>query len=356
MEHGRIWNFAWRYETVSNQRRLGRGLEALLGRASALEIPTPTVGSTPTPSAPINPASSGASAARLILHTPEEVEEAASTIPVMDVSTANVDPNPWQPRSSVDDADLAELSESLKQHGLLQSIVVRRQGDRYQLIAGQRRLAAVRRLGWGTVQARVMDVDDRQMSEIAIVENLQRRDLDPLEKAASFRQYIKTWNVTQEELASRLSIDRSSIANLIRLLELPESVQAKLRSGAISMGHARAILPLGDENLQSSFAERIVTEGLSVRSVEGEVQEILRSDEATEGDSSDGEATGSTARRSGRPASKRSSQVAAVESQLRRALGTKVVVHTSSKGAGRIVIPFANHDEFQRLLEQITRS
>ena len=105
---------------MSNQRRLGRGLEALLGRASALEIPTPTVGSTPAPSAPINPASSGASAARLILHTPEEVEEAASTIPVMDVSTANVDPNPWQPRSSVDDADLAELSESLKQHGLLQ--------------------------------------------------------------------------------------------------------------------------------------------------------------------------------------------------------------------------------------------
>ena len=130
--------------------------------------------------------------------------------------------------------DLIELSNSLEEHGLVQPIVVRSKDDRYQLIAGQRRLAAARRLGWENVPVRLLEVDDRQMSEIAIVENLQRRDLDPLEKAtlAEFcKQYLATWGGTQEELAKRLSVDRSTVANLIRLLELPDVVQQKLREG-----------------------------------------------------------------------------------------------------------------------------
>ena len=164
--------------------------------------------------------------------------------------------------------------------GLVQPVVVRPMGDRYQLIAGQRRLAAARRLGWTKVLVRLLEVDDRQMSEIAIVENLQRRDLDALEKAASFRQYITTWQCTQDELAKRLSIDRSTVANLIRLLDLPDAVQKMLRSGGITMGHARALLPLGDEDAQVRLAERIASEGLSVRAIETEVHEILRGDEA----------------------------------------------------------------------------
>ena len=119
------------------------------------------------------------------------------------------------------------MRDSLREHGLVQPIVVRGREGRYQLIAGQRRLAAARRLGWEKVPVRVLDVDDRQMAEIAIVENLQRRDLDALEKAASFKQYLATWGCTQEELAKRLSIDRSHVANLIRLLELPEAVQSR---------------------------------------------------------------------------------------------------------------------------------
>jgi ParB family chromosome partitioning protein len=360
---------------VSKERRLGRGLEALLGRAG-LEPAAPAaqgtaaLASRPATQPVPGQTGLGAGAARLILHAPEELEQAAMTLPSSEIAAALIDPNPWQPRSIVHDTDLAELTESLREHGLVQPIVVRKQADRYQLIAGQRRLAAAKRLGWEKVLVRVLDVDDREMSEIAIVENLQRRDLDALEKATSFKQYLSTWNCTQEELAKRLSIDRSTVANLIRLLELPDAVQQKLRAGGISMGHARALLPLGDEDEQTRLANRVVTEGLSVRAIEGLVQEILRADEADDdtaadalGDDDAGEivtlggaapAGTATTRKPCRPAARRASQIVAVENQLRRALGTKVVVHANSKGAGRIVIPFGSLDEFQRLLDHIT--
>jgi len=344
---------------VSKERRLGRGLEALLGRAG-IDPATPapvTDGSAAVAARPAGQAGLGANAARLFLHAPEEVEQAAATLPASDLAVGLVDPNPWQPRALLGDADLAELADSLREHGLVQPIVVRPRGDRYQLIAGQRRLAAARRLGWTSVPARVLEVEDRQMAEIAIVENLQRRDLDPLEKAASFKQYLATWGCTQDELAKR---DRSTVANLIRLLELPPSVQQKLRSGEISMGHARALLPLGDELEQVRLADRVAAEGLSVRAVESEVQEIIRREDGDDasivgsGIEADGTGAPPARRKPGRPTTRRPSQVAAVESRLRQALGVKVVVHANGKGAGRIVIPFADLDEFQRLLEHIT--
>ena len=343
---------------MSKERRLGRGLEALLGRAGiepAAAAPA-TEGSAAVASRPAG-TGLGSNAARLILHAAEEAEEAAASLPTNDLPVTIVDPNPWQPRTVLGDADLAELADSLREHGLVQPIVVRARGDRYQLIAGQRRLAAARKLGWERVPARVLEVNDRQMAEIAIVENLQRRDLDALEKAASFKHYLATWGCTQEELAKRLSIDRSHVANLIRLLELPESVQQKLREGKLSMGHARALLPLGDEAEQVRLAERVTAEGLSVRAVETEIQELVRRDEAEESDPDldpavDGEPV-APKRKSGRPATRRPGQVAAVETQLRRALGVKVVVHANSRGAGRIVIPFASLDEFQRLLNHV---
>ena len=353
---------------MSRERRLGRGLEALLGRAGVEAPPPVTDGSAAVASQPAARSASGlgSGAARLMLHAPEEVERAAASLPTDELAIAAVDPNPWQPRTVLGDEDLAELADSLREHGLVQPIVVRATGDRYQLIAGQRRLAAARRLGWERVPARVLDVEDRQMAEIAIVENLQRRDLDALEKAASFKHYLATWGCTQEELAKRLSIDRSHVANLIRLLELPKAVQEKLRAGKLTMGHARALLPLGDEEEQVRLADRVAAEGLSVRAVEGEVQEILRDDEVEDGPThghaaaaptgpADSSASGVAPpkRKPGRPATRRSSQVAAVETQLRRALGVKVVVHANSKGAGRIVIPFASLDEFQRLLEHV---
>jgi ParB family chromosome partitioning protein len=360
---------------VSRERRLGRGLEALLGRAGVEPVGAPATDGTgalaTAPTAAGRPGGLGSGAARLILHAPEAVEQAAADLPTDEIAVASVDPNPWQPRSVLGEADLLELADSLREHGLVQPIVVRARGDRYQLIVGQRRLAAARKLGWERIPTRVLDVDDRQMAEIAIVENLQRRDLDPLEKAVSFRQYLGTWGCTQEELAKRLSVDRSTVANLIRLLDLPEAIQQLLRAGTISMGHARALLPIGDEEEQRRLAARVAAEGLSVRAIEAEVQEILRRDEAEDlgvaeaspqdagstGVPAAGGATAGTAaperRKPGRPATRRSSQVAAVEQQLRRALGVKVVVHANGKGAGRIVIPFGDLDEFQRLLEHI---
>ncbi|MCX7432477.1 MAG: ParB/RepB/Spo0J family partition protein [Planctomycetia bacterium] len=349
---------------MSKERRLGRGLGALLGRAGV--DPAPVAHGTAAVVTQPARQELGAGAARLILHKPEELEQAAATLPTNEIAEGLIDPNPWQPRSIVNDTDLVELSNSLREHGLVQPVVVRAHGDRYQLIAGQRRLFAARRLGWGKVPVRVLEVDDRQMSEIAIVENLQRRDLDPLEKAASFKQYLSAWGGTQDELAKRLSIDRSTVANLIRLLELPEAVQKRLRSGAISMGHARALLPLGDEEEQARLADRIASDGLSVRAIEAEVAEILRADDMADedgmlDDTVDQPLGGGTAttagtavkRKPGRPATKRSSQTVAVENDLRRALGVKVVVHANGKGAGRIVIPFANLDEFQRLFEHL---
>jgi ParB family chromosome partitioning protein len=317
---------------VSRERRLGRGLEALLGRAGIdPAAPAPrtdgsaAVAGQPTPK---SAGGLGSGAARLILHAAEEVEEVAASLPTNDLAIALIDPNPWQPRTQ---------------------------------LGGQRRLAAAGKLGWTSVPARVLEVEDRQMAEIAIVENLQRRDLDALEKAASFKQYLATWGCTQDELAKRLSIDRSHVANLIRLLELPAAVQDRLRAGKLSMGHARALLPLGEEAEQVRLADRVAAEGLSVRAVETEVQEILRRDEEEPeqavpgGSAADdaGPAAPPPKRKPGRPATRRSSQVAAVETQLRRALGVKVVVHANSKGAGRIVIPFASLDEFQRLLEHV---
>ena len=347
---------------MNKERRLGRGLEALLGRAGMDQSIPPTDGTGALATQPENSDRTRSAAAQLILHKAEDLEQAAAAVPASEISAAAIDPNPWQPRSEMSADDLVELANSLKEHGLVQPIVVRSKNDRFQLIAGQRRLAAARRLGWENVPVRLLEVDDRQMSEIAIVENLQRRDLDPLEKATSFKQYLSTWGGTQEELAKRLSVDRSTVANLIRLLELPEVVQQKLRGSKISMGHARALLPLGDEHEQITLAEKVVAQGLSVRAVEGEVQEILRADEVEDLSSSptssvtDTQTVGSSTpkRKPGRPASRRSSQIVSLENELRRAVGTKVVIHANSKGVGRIVIPFGSPEEFERLLAFLT--
>jgi ParB family chromosome partitioning protein len=255
------------------------------------------------------------------------------------VDVLSIDRNPFQPRRDFGEQELAELAESLRAHGLIQPIVVRRAGNRFQLIAGERRLRAAIQAGWTEVPVQVREADDRQVAEIAIVENLQRKDLNPLEKAASFQQYIERYQCTQEDLAGRLGLDRSTIANLIRLLELPTAVQDAIRSGVVSQGHARALLPLGDEREQVAFCQRIHTEGLSVRAVEQMVQEQVR---ATDGMSE-------SAGESDRPARRRNNALGAIEQELRESLGTKVTIQESAKGRGKIVIHFSTPDEFERV-------
>jgi ParB family chromosome partitioning protein len=194
----------------------------------------------------------------------------------------------------------------------------------------------------------IREVDDRQMAELAIVENVQRKDLNAIEKAESFQRYIEQYQCTQEELAARVQIDRSTVANLIRLLELPAEVKRMVQDGSISQGHARALLPLGDEAEQIEFATRIKKEGLSVRATEQGVQDRVRSLDGTDlrvvG-------TDGTSRPVGKP---RNEQIAFLAQELTMALGTKVEINQTAKGRGRITVHFKNQDEFARLREMMT--
>lgn len=261
------------------------------------------------------------------------------------VNIFSVDNNPFQPRADFDEAEIASLAESIQTHGVLQPIVVRRAGDRYQLIAGERRLRAAIKAGLESVPALLNQADDRQMAEMAIVENLQRKDLNPLEKAAAFESYLRQYECTQEDLARRLSLDRSTVCNLLRLLELPAGVQQMLREAKLTQGHARALLPLGDEDEQIKFAKRICQEGMSVRATEAAVSEAVRAAdvEPLSVVGSDDDAEG-TVRMS--PAA---NQLASLERELRLILGTKVDLHQNRAGKGRMVIHFNSGDEFERL-------
>ncbi|MCE9605473.1 MAG: ParB/RepB/Spo0J family partition protein [Planctomycetia bacterium] len=274
---------------------------------------------------------------------------------LLSLSIHDVEANPFQPRREFDEAEIESLAASIRSHGLIQPITVRRVGGRYQLIAGERRLRAAGRAGWTEVPARLIEADDRLAAELAIVENLQRKDLNPLEKAISFRQYIERYGCTQEELAGRLEINRSTVANFIRLLELPEEVQQAVRSERITYGHARALLPLGDEREQADFCRRIQTEGLSVRAVEDFVQDAIHAADADPSDQplDDADGAADAAPKVVRVRATKSKQTAALEQQLRLALGCKVDVRQSGKGRGKIVVHFPNHAEFERLFQQL---
>jgi ParB family chromosome partitioning protein len=265
-----------------------------------------------------------------------------TTSGVVHLNVYEIDDNPFQPRRDFSEAEIGSLAESLKEHDMLQPILVRRVNERYQLISGERRLRAAIQAGWQTVPARVREADDRLVAELAIVENLQRKDLNPIEKAMSFKRYLDEHHCTQDDLARRLKIDRSTISNLMRLLELPADVLNALRTGQISAGHARALLPLGEEREQIDFAQRIQREGLSVRDTERQVQEQL--------DESDGEVLGlSSGGKKSRRKRTQSDHVASLEQDLRRALGTRVEIRQTARGRGRIVIHFTGHEEFDRL-------
>jgi ParB family chromosome partitioning protein len=263
------------------------------------------------------------------------------------VGVHQIDSNPAQPRQDFAPEEMRTLAESISAHGLLQPVVVRRVHERYQLVAGERRLRAAIQAGWVDVPVNVIEADDRQMAELAIVENLQRKDLNSLEKAASFQKYLEQYGCTQEELAGRLKLDRSTIANLIRLLELPEAVQEAIRRGKITQGHARALLPLGDEREQIAFCQRIQREGLNVRQTEVSVQEMI--------DAADREpfAAAETPEKPARSSRAKSEHIVALEQQFRTALGMKVKISHNARGRGKLVVQFRNHEEFERLKKHI---
>jgi ParB family chromosome partitioning protein len=258
--------------------------------------------------------------------------------------------NPVQPRQDFNVEELETLAASIAAHGLVQPVVVRRVKDRYELIAGERRLQAAKRAGWTDVPVHVIEADDRQTAELAIVENLHRKDLNPLEKAASFQRYLQEYGCTQEDLAKRLQLDRSTIANLIRLLELPDAVQEAIRQGKVTQGHARALLPLGDEPEQVALCERIQKDGLSVRDTESIVQEAI--------EKADSESLGVIGRdgKQSRAKKRQAENLAALEQQIRVALGTRVKITHDAQGRGKLVIHFQSHEEFERIRQHICES
>jgi ParB family chromosome partitioning protein len=244
-------------------------------------------------------------------------------------------PNPRQPRATIDDAPLEELAQSIRSNGVLQPILVRRAGDRYEIVAGERRWRAAQRAGLLKVPIVVRDVPDHKLLEVALVENIQRENLNPIEEAQAYRQMADALGLSQEQIAAAVGKDRATVANYMRLLRLPAEVRSALAAGTLSMGHARALVALQDESAQRRIAREVVSRGLSVREAE------------------------SLARRETSPPAAPAPAVVdpntrAAEEQLKLALGTRVRI--IRKGAsGRIEIDFTSEDELQRLFEALTR-
>ena len=264
----------------------------------------------------------------------------ASSSAALDIETGLIDANPFQPRRQFNASELESLAESLKEHKQLQPIMVRRVGERFQLISGERRLRATVLAGISTIRAEVHDADDRLVAELAIIENLQRKDLNAIEKALSFKRYIAQHKCTQDELAQRLKIDRSTIANMMRLLELPDSITDAVQRDEVSAGHAKALLSLGSIREQISFLRKIQEEGWSVRETESRVAEAI----ATAAASDEGY-LGAMPRRK----ASKSDLLSALENEMKMNLGTRVDISQTSRGRGRITIHFTSIEEFDRL-------
>jgi ParB family chromosome partitioning protein len=294
-----------------NKKRLGRGLSALLGSEMGGFEPS-----------------------------------ALESAELIHIAVDLIDPNPFQPRRQFDPAEIAALADSLRQHGMLQPVLVRPHGDRYQLIAGERRLRASVEARLHDIPARVMELDDQRISELAMVENLQREDLNALDKASAFRNYLDSYGGTQDELAARLGLDRSTVSNLMRLLDLPAEVQEAVRNKKISQGHARTLLGLPDAEQQIEALGRIIAEGLSVRQTEA----LVQTGEPTAAKTrirKDAAEPGST------PAGGKAPHVVELEGSLRQRFGTPVLIRVKARDRGQIVIDFNTREEFERVTAMI---
>ncbi len=253
---------------------------------------------------------------------------------IKEISVNEIVPNPYQPRRNLHEESLEELAQSIKEHGLIQPLIVTRdeESGKYQLIAGERRWRAAMMAGLSTVPVIVKEVSPRQMLEIALVENIQRADLNPLEEAEAYRFLIEEFGLTQEEVAKRVGKSRTAVANTVRLLRLPIEVKKALAEGLITEGHARALLALPSPELQVRAMERIIRGGLNVRQTEELVKKLQE--------------PGETPKREVLP------EIRELEERLRVNLGTKVRLFKGRKG-GRLVIFFYSDEDFRLICERI---
>jgi len=300
-----------------NKPRLGRGLSSLIS-VSDLPVeaeiaPTPAV---PTSHPPIPPSSHSTSPGELPI--------------------AQIQPNPHQPRRSFNDASLAELAASIKSTGLIQPILVRKVGQQYQLIAGERRLRAARLAGLAAIPAIIRDIDTVTQAQMALIENIQREDLNPIDRANGYRTLIDQLGLTQAELAGRLGEDRSSIANFLRLLDLTESVKTMVRDGRLSVGHAKLIAGISDPKEQERLANLVLLQGLSVRNLERAMKE------------------GAKAEKPKSPLSGPAAHLQDLEKTISRQLGLRVSLRAAAKkGKGRLIIHYASLDQFDEVLARL---
>lgn len=302
--------------SADKPRRLGRGLEALLAARE--------------PAAP-----SGATAA---------ADGGVQRLPI-----AKIRPNPYQPRREFEPGELSDLEASLKASGLLQPINVRKVGkDGYELIAGERRFRAATNLGWTEIPAIVREVDDRTMLTLALVENLQRADLNCIEEALGFQRLIDEFGLTQQQVADVVGKDRSTVANFIRLLSLPAPVRSMLEQNLLTMGHARAILGVPDEKMRIELANEAVAKGLNVRDLEHRVRLAVEPAEAP--------ATGAPSRpvtRRQKAAPEPPVAIRGVEDRLRRYFQTDVSIAVTGPDKGQLRIAFYSADDLDRILDLV---
>jgi len=286
------------------RKALGRGLSALL---------------------PQRPASSTSLTLASVPPGPQ-----VASIPIIDIH-----PNPLQPRSVFDAARLEELANSIETHGIIQPLLVRRKAGAYELIAGERRLRAAKLAGLSEVPALVQDYADDRVLEVALIENIQREDLNPMETAHALQRLHVEMNLSHEDIAARTGKDRTTITNMIRLLKLPREVQLLVAERRLSMGHARALLGLVDPNLQTQLAEKTAAQGFSVRQVERLVKKVNEPREPSDKPLQD-------------------PNIKAAVTELESALGTRVRIIEKSEERGRIEIEYYSQAELQRLYEWIT--
>jgi ParB family transcriptional regulator, chromosome partitioning protein len=297
--------------------RLGRGLSSLISMSETtiLEVPPP---------------------APAVRDVPASASPAAAPAAATDLPIANIRPNPAQPRRDFDQAALAELAASIKAAGIIQPIIVRQVAGGYELIAGERRLQAAKLAGLTTIPAVVRTVDSASQAQMALIENIQRKDLNPIERAAGYKAIIQLLGLTQAELAQRMGEDRSSVANFLRLLELPEAVRQMIFDGRLSFGHAKLLAGRPDPVEQERLANLVLTQGLSVRNLERMVQNAPLPVPA------------------GREAGGTTPHIQDLEKVISGQLGMRVQVRTSGgKGRGRIVIHYANLDQFDDLMTRM---
>lgn len=251
------------------------------------------------------------------------------------VQTGQIKPNPFQPREDFDQASIDELAQSIKEKGVIQPLLVRRRGDIYELIAGERRFRASSMLGVKEIPVIVRDADDQDSLELALIENIQREGLNPIEEAHAYQHLIDKFNVTQEKISEVLGKSRAAVTNTLRLLKLPHEVQEEMKKGRISFAHGRALLEVEDANHQRKFVQDIISKGLSVR----ELESLIKSNRPKP-----------VKRRMGQ--GQREPLVAILEEQLQQALATKVRI-SKRKKRGHISIEFYSQEDLERIINVI---